>query len=189
MKRDGFVPGILMLMILSVPSSLASGQSEKKPAKPAASPEMQRLADALAGDWKTTETMVRSEFFPNGGSRHGFSHVQLVAGGTTLLEDVHSNGSAGPLDGLLAIWWDKNARVYRFFTCFNDPANPCEVRGTAHWKGKTFVNDYEEMVNGKMTKGRDTFYDITPNSHSLVAAIDTGNGVMKTLITTHSVRR
>ena len=28
----------------------------------------------------------------------------------------------------------------------------CELRGTAHWEGDTFVNDYEEEINGKRTK-------------------------------------
>lgn len=189
MKNIFLLLGIPVLAVSFVARSSASGQQVKKSAPSAASPEMKRLADALSGNWNTTESMVRGEFFPNGGSRHGFSRVRLVAGGTTLLEEVHSNGSAGPLDGILVIWWDKSAQVYRFFTCFNDPSNPCEVRGTAHWEGKTFVNDYEEMINGKMTKERDTFFDITPNSHSLTDAIDIGNGVMKTLITSHSVRR
>jgi hypothetical protein len=62
-------------------------------------------------------------------------------------------------------------------------------RGTAHWEGDIFVNDYEELVDGKMTKWRDSFIHITPTSHTLVAAMDTGNGAMKTFITTTSTRR
>jgi hypothetical protein len=156
---------------------------------PAASPEMAKLAKALAGDWDTTETMVRNEFFPNGGSRHGRAHVTLTAGGTTLMDEVHSDGSAGRLDGIVIIWWEKAAGVYRFFVCFNDVESACKVRGTAHWEGDTFVNDYEEVINGKTIKFRDSFVDITPTSHKLIAAMDTGNGAMKTLITTTSTRR
>jgi hypothetical protein len=73
----------------------------------AASPEMDRLAKALAGDWDTVETMERSDFFPNGGGRHGIVHARLAAGGNTLIYEVHSNGSAGKLDGSHTIWWDK----------------------------------------------------------------------------------
>jgi len=51
------------------------------------------------------------------------------------------------------------------------------------------VNDYEELVDSKMTKWRDSFIHITPTSHTLVAAMDTGNGAMKTFITTTSTRR
>lgn len=153
------------------------------------SPEMAKLAKALAGDWNTTETMERSEFFPNGGSRHGHSHVALTAGGTTLMSEVHSDGSAGKLDGLVIIWWEKGAGVYRFFTCFNDADNPCEVRGTAHWEGDKFVNDYEEVIEGKKVKFSDSFINITATSRNLVAAMDSGNGAMKTIITTTSTRR
>jgi len=121
--------------------------------------------------------------------RHGFSHSQLGAGGTTLILQGHSDGSAGPLSYLIAIWWDSRAKVYRFFTCFNDANDPCLVRGTAHWEGNTFVNDYEDTFNGKQAKFRDTFFDITPKSHRLVEAVDIGNGNMRSLITTLSIRR
>jgi hypothetical protein len=156
---------------------------------PAASPEMARLAKALAGDWNTTETMERGEYFPNGGSRHGRTHVALTAGGTTLVDEVHSDGSAGKLDGIVVIWWEKASGVYRFFVCFNDVESACKVRGTAHWEGDTFVNDYDEVVDGKKVKFRDSFVDITPTSHKLIAAMDIGNGAMKPIITTTSTRR
>jgi hypothetical protein len=63
------------------------------------------------------------------------------------------------------------------------------VRGTAHWDGDTFVNDYEEIEHGKPVKWRDSFIQITPTSHGLIAAHDQGNGKMQTLITTKSTRR
>jgi len=151
-------------------------------------PEMDRLAQALVGDWNTTETMERSEIFPNGGSRHGVVHVRLAAGGTTLLYEVHSDGPAGKLEGMLVIWWDKGASLYRLFVCFNNPAHPCKMRGSAHWDGETFVNDYEEIVNGNKTSWRDSF-SFTPTSHTLVAAVNAGNGKMKVLITTKATRR
>jgi outer membrane lipoprotein-sorting protein len=61
------------------------------------------------------------------------------------------------------------------------------MRGTAHWEGNSFVNDYDVTTDGKKTPGRDTF-TFTPNSHTLVAAIDSGNGTMKTVITTTARR-
>lgn len=173
-------------------SSFSSAQQQEKsgaPTESAANPEMNRLAKALVGDWNTSESMVRSEFFPNGGSRHGRAHIRLVAGGTSLFAEFHSNGSAGELDGLYVIWWDRSANIYRFFICFNDSTSPCKLRGTAHWEGDTFVNDYEEMVDGKPTKCRDSFIEITPMSHTLIAAMEMGDGVMKIRITTKATRR
>ena len=186
---------ILILTLLLASATVAFVLSAARTARPSepvvspASPEMDRLAKALSGEWNTTEKMERGRFFPNGGSRRGQTHVYLAAGGTTLVDEVHSDGSAGKLDGLVVIWWDKPAHLYRFFTCFNDPDRPCKQRGTAHWDGDVFVNDYEEMVGGKMTKMRDSFFNITPNSYTLVAAIDDGNSTFKMLITTTSVRR
>jgi hypothetical protein len=158
------------------------------PPESAASPEMDRLAKALAGDWDTTETMERSEHFPNGGSRHGTVHARLASGGYTLIYEVHSNGSAGKLDGFHTIWWDKGAKLYYFLACFNHPDNPCRTRGTAHWEGDKFVNDYEEIIDGKKTQWRDSF-TFTATTHTLVAAMDMGHVKMKTLITTRATRR
>jgi len=155
----------------------------------AAIPEMARLARALAGDWITTEHMERGEFFPNGGERRGRAYIHLAAGGTTLVNEIHSDGSAGKLDGLVVIWWDSGSKTYRFFTCFNDPKSPCEIRGTAHWEGDEFVNEYEESVHGKPTKWRDTWIHITSDSHTLVASMDAGNGSWLPLITTTASRR
>lgn len=179
-----------LIAAVSLFAGLAFGQSAKRvQSDKAANAQMQRLADALAGDWNTTETMERSVLFPAGGGRHGASHVELAAGGTTLVARGNSNGSAGPLSYMIAIWWDNSAKVYRFFTCFNDPNDPCVVRGTAHWEGNAFVNEYEDMLNGKKMKLRDTFFDIKRDSHRLVEAVDVGNGTMKPLITTMSVRK
>jgi hypothetical protein len=189
MKRSRLFSCLLAPILFSCLAGAQQSGKSTQPSGSAANPEMARLATALAGDWNTAESMEKSEFFPNGGSRHGHSHIQLVAEGTSLLAEFHSNGSAGKLEGLYVIWWDKPANIYRFFVCFNDSKTPCKLRGTAHWEGDTFVNDYEELVDGKMTKWRDSFVHITSSSHSLVAAMDTGDGTMKTLITTTSTRR
>lgn len=153
-----------------------------------ANPEIARLAKVLIGDWNSSETMERGPLFPSGGSRYGTVHVRLASGGNTLIYEVHSNGSAGKLDGFHTIWFDREAKLYYFFACFNDPDHPCRMRGTAHWEGDGFVNDYEETINGEKTKWRDTF-TFAPSSHTLVAAMDTGNGTMKTVITTRANRR
>ena len=89
---------------------------------------------------------------------------------------------------MLVIWWDKDSSLYRLFVCFNNPAHPCQMRGTAHWESQTFVNDYEEMTKGKEMSWRDSF-TFTPISHNLEAAVDTGNGIMKVVITTRATRR
>jgi hypothetical protein len=163
-------------------------QSTAPPSRASAVSEMERLAKALIGDWNTTETMEWGEFFPNGGSRRGVVHVRLAAGGTTLIYEVHSDGSAGKLDGMLVIWWDKDAGLYRVFVCFNNPSHPCEMRGTVHWEGDSFVNDYEVIAKGSKISWRDTF-TFKPTFYTLVAAMKAAEGAMQTQIMTKATRR
>jgi glyoxylase-like metal-dependent hydrolase (beta-lactamase superfamily II) len=81
------------------PFSVLAQQIEKPNAGPdtPASPEMARLWNAFGGDWDNTEAMERSEFFPNGGARTGTSRWWLAIGGTIVIDEGHSDGSAGPL--------------------------------------------------------------------------------------------
>ena len=62
------------------------------------------------------------------------------------------------------------------------------MRGTAHWDGDTFVNDYEETIGGKRTKIQDLWTDITPDSYTLTEAHETAKGVMKPYVVSHNTR-
>jgi hypothetical protein len=119
MKPFGAVAWLFWVICLIIPFvspiTAQQAQSATSPNQSSPVPEIERLAKALVGDWNTMETMERGEFFPNGGSRHGVVHVMLAAGGTTLIYEVRSDGSAGKLDGMLVIWWDKDASLYRVF--------------------------------------------------------------------------
>jgi hypothetical protein len=154
-------------------------------------PEMARLAKVLAGDWNTLEIVQHGKPIPEGAGRHGTVRVELVGGGTALVSEGHSAGAVGgELRWFITIWWDANAKLYRFLTCFKTPADAgCELRGTAHWDGDTFVNDYEEVINGKSTKIQDRWTDIRPNSHTLTEAHDSGNGVMTPYVVSHATRQ
>jgi hypothetical protein len=51
------------------------------------------------------------------------------------------------------------------------------------------VHDYEEVVDGKKLRFRDTFQDITANSHTLVFAWIQDDGSMEPVIISKAVRR
>lgn len=179
----------MLLLVLVSPVALwgqleAIGEQGVDPA-----PEIKKLYDDFAGDWDTTEHRERTQFFPNGGERKGRSYVRLAAGGAMLVMEGHSDGSAGPLSYIIVIWWDKDANLYRYFTCFKDTGSGCEVRGTAHWDQDRFVNDYEEVVGGKKMQFRDTFEDITSTSHTLVFAWLKQDGSTEPVIVSKAVRR
>ena len=153
----------------------------------AANPEMQRLAHAFAGEWSTTETFARNDFYPNGAERKGTARFTLATGGTSLIEEVHSDGSAGKLNFMVVIWWNDEEKNYNFFTCGNAGTNPCGVRGTARWDADSFINEYELVIRGKKRKWRDTFSQISLQSFTLVAAMESGGGI-QTMITTRYAR-
>jgi hypothetical protein len=151
-------------------------------------PQMEKLANALVGDWKTVEVMNSSDLFPTGGTRDGIVHTWLTGGGTALVYEVHSDGTAGRLDGMLIIWWDNSLGAYRVFTCFGNPDNACQMRGTARWAGSTLVNEYEESLHGKSTKWRDSF-TFSARSYVLTASLQRANGSWETMITTRASRQ
>jgi Protein of unknown function (DUF1579) len=154
------------------------------------SPEMRRLERAFAGTWTISDSFARNEFYPNGAERQGTAQFRLATGGTSLIEEVHSDGSAGRLDFMVVIWWDGEAKVYNFFTCGNRGSNPCKIRGTAHWDGDSLVNDYELSIRGAKNKWKDTFSDISPTSFTLVAAMESSDGnTMQRMITTQYRRK
>jgi hypothetical protein len=180
---------LVLLALIVFPAGPAAqvreiGETNVRPA-----PEIKNLFEAFAGDWDTSEKRERTQFFPNGGERKGRSHVRLAASGAMLVMEGHSDGSAGPLSYIIVVWWDKDANLYRYFICFKDTDSGCEVRGTAHWDGDKFVNDYEEVVDGKKMKFRDTFQDITPISYTLVFAWVKDDGSTPPVIITKAVRR
>jgi len=152
--------------------------------------EMARLAKMLAGDWNTVEIVQHGKL--------SLKAPDAAAPCTSPWLGAHGAGVRRPFVGavggdlrwFITIWWDAGAKLYRFLTCFKTPADAgCELRGTAHWDGNTFVNDYEEVINGKRTKIQDRWTDITSNSHTLTEAHDTGNGVIKPYVVSHSTRQ
>jgi hypothetical protein len=181
----------LVILWLLCAAALLPSPVRAQSADSAAIPEMARLAKILAGDWNTVEIVQHGKPVREGTGRTGTAHVRLTGGGTALVSEGHSFGTVGgDLRWFITIWWDPVAKNYRFLTCFKTPTDAgCELRGTAHWEGDTFVNDYEEVINGKHTKMRDVWTDITPNSHTLTAEYDVGNGVMKPYVVSHDMRQ
>jgi len=156
----------------------------------ASSPEMQRIERAFAGTWSTSESFAHNKFYPNGAERKGTAKFSLATGGTSLIEEVHSDGSAGRLDFMVVIWWDSETKVYNLFACGNSGSNPCKIRGTAHWDGDSFVNDYELSIGGAKKKWKDTFLEIAPASFTLVAAMESGDGnTIQQMITTQYMKK
>jgi hypothetical protein len=143
------VPRFLWLVPAAFSCCLLFAQSSGSTSQITPAPEMARLAHVLVGDWNNVETMEPNERWPHGAERRGASQCKLGTGGTTLICQGSSDGSAGKLDHFIVIWWDKDAKLYGFFICFKDWDSGCEMRGTAHWERDAFVNDYTENIKGQ----------------------------------------
>jgi len=137
-----------------------SASSDLRPA-----PEMQRLLDAFVGSWHVNESFKVSAS-RQGKTRQGTATFR-AGPGYSLIEDYRSTGSAGTLSFLGLLWWDESAHIYRLLTCANNDG--CQLRGTAKWEGKELVNSWEEKVDGKTARFKDSFVDISPSSLRLVS--------------------
>lgn len=185
-RRDGCrLPRLFLAVSLLVGiNAIASAQqTSDQSAASAAHPEMHKLFRTFLGRWTVKETFERNEYSPGGGERSGTARFTIGSGGTSLIEDYHSTGSAGRLDFLAVIWWDPVGRAYRIFTCVNQP-NACALRGSAAWSGNTFTSDYVQSINGMSTKLQDVFSEITPTSFKLVSGIPGDGTKLQPLITT-----
>ena len=147
----------------SQPHSASDGGPQSSDLRPSA--EMQRLLDAFGGDWNVRETFEVSGS-RQGKSRQGTASFRLGPG-SSLIENYRSDGSAGKLDFLALLWWDRSANVYRMLTCANNDG--CDLRGTAKWEGNAFVNSWEEEVDGKKAAFKDSFVDFSPSGFRLVS--------------------
>jgi hypothetical protein len=146
------------------------------------SPEMQRIIDTFSGNWTVRETFEVSAS-RQGKTRQGTASFR-VGPGFSLIEDYRSGGSAGSLRFLALLWWDQTAQVYRLLTCANNDG--CSMRGTVIWEGKELVNSWEETVDGKTARFKDSFVDIQPTSFRLVSEGSTGEKTIWRVITEYT---
>jgi hypothetical protein len=146
------------------------------------SPEMQKLIDTFSGNWAVRETFEVSAS-RQGKTRQGTASFR-VGPGFSLIEDYRSGGSAGSLRFLALLWWDQTAQVYRLLTCANNDG--CSLRGTVIWEGKKLVNSWEQTVDGKTARFKDSFVDIQPSSFRLVSEGSTSERTIWRVITEYT---
>ena len=150
--------------------------------EPRPSPEMQRLIDTFRGNWNVRETFEVSASQQRG-TRQGTASFR-IGPGFSLIEDYKSCGSAGSLRFLALVWWDETAQVYRLLTCANNDG--CGMRGTVKWQGKELVNSWEQVVDGKTARFKDSFVDIQPSSFRLVSEGSSGGKTIWRVITEYT---
>ena len=145
-----------------------------------APPPMERLLKTFVGTWRASESFEVSGPARQGKTREGIA-IFHAGPGPSLIEDYHSDGTAGKLDFLAMLWWDAAANRFEFLTCANSTS--CHLRGTAKWEGTDLVNSWEEKIDGKAARFTDAFVDITPDSFRLVSQGESGGKIIWRVIT------
>src|SRR5262252_2398528 len=190
MGRGSLMNKIVTMTALMVLLGVSSGRSQEPGAtvpkstssdlRPA--PEMQRLLDAFVGNWHVNESFEVSAS-RQGKTRQGTAAFR-AGPGYSLIEDYKSTGSAGTLHFLGLLWWDESAHIYRLLTCANNDG--CQLRGTTKWEGKELVNSWEENVDGKTARFKDSFVHISRSSFRLVSEGSTSEGTIWRVITEYT---
>ena len=167
MNRIVTMTALMVLLVMPSGRSQQPGAAVPKSASSDLRPalEMQRLLDAFVGNWHVNESFEVSAS-RQGKTRQGTATFR-AGPGYSLIEDYRSTGSAGTLSFVGLLWWDESAHIFRLLTCANNDG--CQLRGTAKWEGKELVNSWEEKVDGKTARFKDSFVDISPSSFRLVS--------------------
>jgi hypothetical protein len=109
-------------------------------------PEVQRVFDVLAGQWKTTERFEANQFLKNGATGSGSFSIRKGPGGNSIVLDYTSQSSMGRYSSERIIYWDRREGNYRAFYCDSLQPAGCGEAGTGRWEDKDLV--FESMTQG-----------------------------------------
>jgi hypothetical protein len=118
------------MMPVAFPAVVCAQIAEVGEANVQPTPQIKKLFEAFAGDLGYQREKRANAIFPERRREQRKIAHTAGAGGATLLREAHSDGTAGPLRYIIVVWWDKDASLYGYFTCFKDTGSGCEVCGT-----------------------------------------------------------
>ena len=166
-------------------------QGKQAPPPNSTTPEMQSLANALAGTWSITENFEPDEWTANGGMGYGEEVWRRGPGGFTLIEEVHDHTPNWESFGLALTWWDKS-KGFQGMWCVDSNPKGCDQPGSGFgpkWDGKQLVIENEFERHGKRFIWHEVYSDITPGvSFAQTADIGEKGGQLKRWLTIHATR-
>jgi hypothetical protein len=129
-------------------------------------PQMEKLIDALAGEWSTVETYEASDTMPKGGTGHSRDSYRAGPARLSLIEEYHGDGDAGKAWGAGVIWWDSAVQGSHFVWCDTYALDRgCRVSSeVGRWDGEDFVQTDMREVSGKRVFQKEVWSDLTSNS-------------------------
>jgi hypothetical protein len=131
-------------------------------------PQMEKLIQALAGEWSTEEIYEPSDLVPNGGTGHSRDSYRVGPARLSLIEEYHSEGTVGKSWGIGMIWWDVQDQGFHFVWCDSYALDRgCRASPQlGKWEGSDYVQTDQHEESGKLVFEKEVWSDFTPNSYS-----------------------
>jgi hypothetical protein len=129
-------------------------------------PQMEKLIDALTGQWATVDTYEATEPTSPPRVAHGLETYRVGPARMSLIEEYHAEDSAGKVWGTGILWWDDKAQGVHVLWCDSDPvARGCRVvSGIGKWEGNDFIQTDVNDASGKPVVGREVWSDLKRDS-------------------------
>ena len=124
-------------------------------------PEVKRVADLLAGEWKTTENFEANEFLRNGATGSGVFSIRSGPGGNSVILDYTSQGTMGRYFSTRIIYWNRKADRYQAFYCDSLQPSGCGEAGSGTWAGQDLVFESTSEGPSGPIKMRQCFSEIS----------------------------
>jgi len=149
-------------------SSQAEHLAAPHPLTAERSPEMEKLATMLVGNWEVVATREPSAARPKGLRNTGTNRIVLGPGGRSIVENFHTEGDTGPRSALGILWWDAKAQGYRTMFCDTvDPAGCSVYDGLGKWEGNDLIFEFKLDHDGIKINGKEMFMVTSPFSYTV----------------------
>lgn len=149
-------------------SSQAERLAAPHPSAAERSPEMEKLATMLVGNWEVVATREPNTTRPKGLRDTGTNRIVLGPGGRSVVENYHTEGDTGSRSALGILWWDEKAQGYRTMFCDNaDPAGCSVYDGLGRWEGNDLVFEIKRDHDGIRIGGKEVFITTSPLSYTV----------------------
>jgi hypothetical protein len=139
-----------------------SGDQKSKSSQP----PVERLIQALSGEWSAEEVYDPSDLLPKGGKGHSRDSYRAGPARLSVVEEYHGDGVTGKSWGTGIIWWEAQDHGFHFVWCDSYALDRgCTVSSQeGKWDGDDFVLTDVRQVSGKRVVEREVWSSITPNS-------------------------
>ena len=176
------VVGLFVLFALAAVAQQTPAPKSQLSWVAAQAPEVKRLADVLAGEWKTTE---KFEADRNGATGLGVFSIRSGPGGNSLILDYTSQSTMGRYSSTRIIYWDRQADRYQAFYCDSMQPRGCGEAGNGTWEGQDLVFESTSEGPSGPIKLRECFSEIS--SKGFMLSLDLVNqGKAKRTLTIHA---